>query len=320
MASNNQPSTATISTHQCARESSLHQGVPAASIGVITDREMAAFPGCRALQLVVPKQRGGRSRSIGKPSVPARMVQKRLAALQLSGDDLADKDLVVSTGKDLDHPAIDVGQAIGQDRGPSHNAQDRQTRENLRPGRREPPRDVLLVEPENVHREAAIDLEIVQRVRLLIHSHQNQGRVKRQRGDRVGRQTVQTGLAAGCHNSDTGRELPHDLPLNRRIKCHEKTYPVRTGRGTVRAPKLHAARVWHCTRSASITKGPSPWRGWTTAITLPGTQGSLRCRRNLYLKPVTKKQAAATIPKIRGAKRGNHAMGKIARITAAAWK
>ncbi len=50
------------------------------------------------------------------------------------------------------------------------------------------------------------------------------------------------------------------------------------------------------------------------------TQDSLRCRRNLYFKPVTKKQAAATIPKIKGAKRGNHVMGKIARITAAAWK
>src|SRR5271157_3770129 len=319
MASNSQPSTATISTHQCARESSLHQGVLAASSGVVTDREMAAFPGCKALRLVESKERR-RSHSIGKPSVLARMVQERLAALQLSGDDLADKDLVVSTGKDLDHPAIDVGQAIGQDRGPGHNAQDRQTRKILRPVRREPPRDVHLVEPENVHREAAIDLERVQRVRLLVHGHQHQGWVKRQRGDRVGRQTVQTGLAAGCHHSDTGRELSHDLPLNRRIKCHEKTHPVRTGRWPVRAPKLHAARVWHCTRSASITKGPSRWRGWTTAIASPGNQGSLRCRRNLYFKPVTKKQAAATVPKIKGAKRGNHVMGKIARITAAAWK
>ncbi len=70
----------------------------------------------------------------------------------------------------------------------------------------------------------------------------------------------------------------------------------------------------------SITKGPSRWRGWTTAIASPGNQGSLRCRRNLYFKPVTKKQAEATVPKIKGAKRGNHAMGKIARITAAAWK
>src|SRR5271165_6771328 len=120
MASNSQPSTATISTHQCARESSPHQGVPAAFRGFVSEREMAAFPGCKALRLVGSKRRE-KSRSIGKPSVLARMVQERLAALQLSGDDLADKDLVVSTGKDLDHPAIDVGQAIGQDRGPGHN-------------------------------------------------------------------------------------------------------------------------------------------------------------------------------------------------------
>ena len=121
MASNSQPSTATISTHQCARESSLHQGVLTAPSGVVFDREMAAFPGCKALRPVESKHRES-SRSIGKPSVLARMVQERLAALQLSGDDFADKDLVVSTGKDLDHPAIDVGQAIGQDRGPGHNA------------------------------------------------------------------------------------------------------------------------------------------------------------------------------------------------------
>src|SRR5271157_1852726 len=166
MASNSQPSTATISTHQCARESSLHQGVLTAPSGVVSDREMAAFPGCKALRLVesnrIESKRKERSRSIGKPSVLARMVQERLAALQLSGDDLADKDLVVSTGKDLDHLAIDVGQAIGQDRGPGHNAQDRQTHKILRPVRREPPRDIHLVEPENVHREAAIDLEKVQ--------------------------------------------------------------------------------------------------------------------------------------------------------------
>ena len=122
------------------------------------------------------------------------------------------------------------------------------------PVRREPPRDVHLVEPENVHGEAAIDLEIVQRVRLLIHGHQHQHRVKRQRSDSVGRQTVQTGLAAGCHHGDTSRELPHDLPLNRRIKCHEKTHPVRTCRGRREPPKLHAARVWHCTRLISSTE------------------------------------------------------------------
>ena len=64
----------------------------------------------------------------------------------------------------------------------------------------------------------------------------------------------------------------------------KKNHPVRTCRGPVRAPKLHAARVRHCTRSASITKGPSRWRGWTTALASPGTQGSLRCRRNLSRK------------------------------------
>src|SRR5271157_2423290 len=106
------------------------------------------------------------------------MVQERLAASQFAGDDLADEDLVVSTGQGLDHPAIDPGQATGQDRGPGHDGQGRQAREILWPGLREPPRDVLLVETENVHREAAIDLEKVQRVRLLLHGHQYQGWVE----------------------------------------------------------------------------------------------------------------------------------------------
>ncbi len=44
------------------------------------------------------------------------MIQQRLAALVFAGDDLADEDLVIAAGEDVDDLAIEKRQAIREDR------------------------------------------------------------------------------------------------------------------------------------------------------------------------------------------------------------
>jgi hypothetical protein len=76
--------------------------------------------------------------------------------------------------------------------------------------------------------------------------------------------------------------------------------------------------------STSIIVDPNPRInriGGPLTIGAPGDfPHADRKRRSRYFKPVTKKQAEAITPKIKGANRGNAAMGKMARKVNAAWR
>src|SRR5689334_11909090 len=57
----------------------------------------------------------------------------------------------------------------------------------------------------------------------LVDRHEQKRRMERERGDGVGRQTMQTRRAPGGDHRHARRELAHHLALNQRVECHEST-------------------------------------------------------------------------------------------------
>ena len=87
--------------------------------------------------------------------------------MMFASHDFADKDLMVTAGKDLNDPAIDERHAVGQDRCGRDGRGDVQASEILRARRRKPLRDGFLIQPKDIDGEAPVLFEIVQRMRTL---------------------------------------------------------------------------------------------------------------------------------------------------------
>ena len=79
-------------------------------------RSRSARPGSKARNLDDPRRIRGfnpRTRkSLRQPAIGRRKVQERLTPVVFTGDDLADEDLVVAAGQDVDNAAINIGQAL----------------------------------------------------------------------------------------------------------------------------------------------------------------------------------------------------------------
>ena len=128
-------------------------------------------------------------------------------------------------------------------------------------------------------------LEVLERGGPLVHGDQHERRIERQRRDRIGGQAVLARFAARRDHRHARRKVTHDFALLLGIECHE-------GNLVSSGAKRHSFRLSRFQVD--------------------------RSRRKRYFSPVTKKQAAATTPKMRGANRGNMTIGKMARKVRAA--
>ena len=85
---------------------------------------------------------------LGKPPVAATVIEQRLAAVMLACDDLPYEDLMITPRQDVDHLAIEVGQAFRQDWRPGCRGRGLQFREVFRPRRCELTGEAFLLRPE----------------------------------------------------------------------------------------------------------------------------------------------------------------------------
>ena len=164
--------------------------------------------------------RGSATERLGQPAIASGKIQEWLATLILARNELADEDIVIAARQNVVNPAVEECEAIGQDRRAGRRRRDVEVGEILGSRGGKSPRDVLLLEAEDVYREAAVLLQVVERRGAFIDGDQDERRVERERGDGVGREAVAARLAIGRHHGDTRGEVAHDLPLHLRVERH----------------------------------------------------------------------------------------------------
>ena len=140
-----------------------------------------------------------------------------------AGHDLADEDLVVAAGQDVDDPAIEKRQAISQDRRAGDAAVIVfKSVKSFGPGSRKPARDLLLVEPQDVDGEAAILLEVVERMSArLSTATSTSGGSSESDATALAVRPCRPASPPVVTTVTPGGKLAHDLPLFLGIKCHE---------------------------------------------------------------------------------------------------
>ena len=52
--------------------------------------------------------------SISETAIPAGVIQERFSPVKVTGHDFANENLMIASGQDLDDPAVDECQAVGQ--------------------------------------------------------------------------------------------------------------------------------------------------------------------------------------------------------------
>ena len=141
------------------------------------------------------------------------VVQQRLESQVATGVgclDLTDEDGVITGRIRVDRRALDLRQSILQDRQPHDTGPITGALELVGTARRrrEAPCDLLMVQMQDVDREATVSLKRLVALRGVCHAHEHERRIEGDRSDRAGSETG--GLARripGRYHGDTGSEV-----------------------------------------------------------------------------------------------------------------